>query len=109
MEPIKDIDDPRIVRFLVAWHENGRARFIRWYPKLNYDSTPYQKVAKARRLYIALDTGTSGHFLVEKDTGHVWGIKAYGVPHHGHSYGPIEEFTRQIEVATAEGREVCGC
>ena len=38
--------------------------------------------AKIRRRWIAIDHGTSGMFLVEKATGEIYNIKAYGVPDH---------------------------
>lgn len=83
-EPIS-ISDPRIAEFLALWHENGREHFARCYPHLYatgaYDSPAYAKTAKDRgRKYIALDDGTSGRFLLEKATGEVWTIKAYGRP-----------------------------
>ena len=37
------------------------------------------KTAKDRNKYVALDDGTSGAFLLEKTTGLVYRIKAYGV------------------------------
>ena len=33
-----------------------------------------------RKKYCAIDIGTSGAWLVEKDTGEIYNIKAYGVP-----------------------------
>lgn len=35
---------------------------------------------RERKKYIAIDCGTSGAFLVEKETGELYNIKAYGVP-----------------------------
>lgn len=40
----------------------------------------YEWHAKERSKFVALDVGSSGAFLVEKDTGELFNIKAYGVP-----------------------------
>ena|SRR5947207_2529513 len=46
-----------------------------------YTSFPPEKVtAKARSKFVAVDIGDSGAFLVEKETGEMFNIKAYGVP-----------------------------
>ena len=100
------VNDPRISAFLSAWHENGRAQFNRSYPNLANDPTlcydvTERKTAKDRNKYIALDRGTSGQFLVEKATGLVWGIKAYGVPNKRWYLGTIEKMTADYIAATA--------
>ena len=78
-----------IDNFLKIWHEFGRARFERMYKHLDYDSSGYRKTAKERRKYVALDSGTSGAFLMNKETGEVFNIKAYGVPKN--KIGHIDE------------------
>jgi len=103
--PLTGADDPRVVAFLDAWHENGRADFEQKYQNLDYDRD-YAKTAKARRKYICLDCGTSGVMMVERETGRVYGIKAYGVIHRGHPCGQIEEVTASYRQATAENRRV---
>ena len=44
------------------------------------------------RKYTKVDVGTSGKYMVEPegDTGHIWGIKGYGVIHRGHYYGTLD-------------------
>lgn len=96
------IDDPRIAVFLDVWHENGRPFFERSYSNLDYDSEPYVKTAKNRNKYIALDEGTSGRFLLDKATGLVWGIKAYGVRHSGKLAGHIDELIETYRAINAE-------
>lgn len=83
-------DDPRVVAFLKAWHESGRADFERWHTNLVYDDYA-PKTAKERRKYLALDRGTSGMFLVDRTTLEVYSIKAYGVPNR--RLGTLEELT----------------
>jgi hypothetical protein len=38
--------------------------------------------------YTKIDVGHSGKYMVDAD-GNIWGIKAYGVIHHGHHYGTL--------------------
>lgn len=67
-------DSPGVLRFLAAWHENGRPRFERDYPNLDYDSDAYRKVAKLR--------STKGALAIFSSTGppRRWSIKGYGKP-----------------------------
>lgn len=46
---------------------------------------------KAGRKYWYLDVGDSGKYMIDKVTGAVCGIKAYGVPHHGYTYGTVAD------------------
>ena len=39
--------------------------------------------------YYKVDVGTSGTYMVDRE-GNIWGIKAYGVIHHGHHCGTLE-------------------
>ena len=81
----------KIDSLLEAWHEAGRDSFERQYIGLDYDSPVYLKTAKERRKYIALDSGRSGAFLLDKETGSIFTIKAYGVPKR--KIGHIDEAT----------------
>ena len=101
VDPI-DFDDLRIAEFLQLWHERDRAAFERSYPSLDYDSAAYAKTASRRRKYIALDHGTSGKFLLDRGTGLIWGIKAYGVRHPGKLLGHID----QVIAAWVTGKAV---
>jgi hypothetical protein len=40
--------------------------------------------------YAKVDVGTAGKYMVELDTGRIFGIKGYGVIHRGHSYGTLD-------------------
>jgi hypothetical protein len=105
-QPLTGADDPRVLAFLRAWHENMRPGFVRDYPNLSphYDGPHYAKTAKAGRKYINLDHGGSGMLMVERDTGNVYGIKGYGTVHRGHPRGHIEALTAELERATAASR-----
>ena len=39
--------------------------------------------------YTKVDVGSSGKFMVENETGNIYGIKGYGVVHTGHFYGTL--------------------
>jgi hypothetical protein len=90
---------PQVAEFLAVWHENGRTFFAKAYPSLDYDSDAYRKTAKDRQKCVALDDGTSGHFLLNRFTGEVYTIKAYGVPNRraGTIGDLIEEYRRVNE------------
>jgi hypothetical protein len=44
---------------------------------------------KPGKKYIKVDVGSSGKYMVD-DEQNIWGIKAYGVIHHGHYYGKLD-------------------
>ena len=48
---------------------------------------------RPKRKYTNVDVGTSGKYMIENDTGLVFGIKGYGVIHRGKQYGDIEHAT----------------
>jgi hypothetical protein len=39
--------------------------------------------------YFRIDVGSSGRYMIDKE-GTIYGIKAYGVIHKGHSYGTLD-------------------
>lgn len=40
--------------------------------------------------YTKVDVGHSGRYMVDNETGEIFGIKAYGQVHKGHAYGTLE-------------------
>lgn len=70
----------KIEEILKQWHEAGRAAFQKTYESLDYDSESYSKHYHVGGKYVRLDTGTSGAFMVEIESGIVYEIKSYGVP-----------------------------
>jgi hypothetical protein len=93
--------DPSVTAFLNAWHESERAYFEQHYSALVYDRDA-PKTAKERRKYIALDNGTSGVYLVDKATGDVYSIKAYGVPNR--RLGSLADLTARYRDAQTAAR-----
>ena len=69
----------QIGRLLTEWHEAGRPGFTAAYSNLDYDSQN-KKRAIERKKWVLLDSGTSGVFALDKTTGAIYKIKAYGVP-----------------------------
>lgn len=100
-----DAESPEIQRFLEAWHENRRVQFQRDYPNLDYDGFSYRKHAHTRKKFIACDSGTSGYFLVNRETAEVHSIKSYGVPNR--LIGALAGLTQAYLTATA-ARQVLG-
>jgi hypothetical protein len=45
---------------------------------------------KPGKKYAKVDIGNSGRYMVEMETGNIFGIKAYGQIHRGHFYGTVE-------------------
>lgn len=45
---------------------------------------------KTGKKYVKVDIGSSGRFMVEVETGNIFGIKAYGQIHRGHFYGTLD-------------------
>lgn len=45
---------------------------------------------KLGKKYTKVDVGSSGKYMVENETGKIFGIKAYGVIHRGHQYGTLD-------------------
>jgi len=45
---------------------------------------------KVGKKFTKVDVGSSGKFMVENETGNIFGIKGYGVVHRGHFYGTLD-------------------
>jgi hypothetical protein len=99
-------DHPKIVRFLAAWHENGRARFTAQYPNLDWDSPECRHYARDRKKYIALDHDHGGYFLVDKISEGLWTIAGYGQKNK--CIGTLTTLTEHFEESTRNGLTVGG-
>lgn len=89
MEVVDHIE--RIVRELA---DAERERLQREYPRIASDDAiweqSYKPKCKEKRDYWNIDLGTSGAWMVEKSTGNLFGIDAYGVPNRRKYYGPVD-------------------
>jgi len=55
-------------------------------------SLPLPKVKIVpRRKYTLVDVDRSGKYMVENESGRIFGIKGYGTIHRGHYYGTLDE------------------
>ena len=60
----------------------------------------YTLVIKEKRKYINIDTAAgSGKFMINKQTGGVFGTKGYGVIHTGHYYGDVSDVDTPTRMA----------
>lgn len=76
------------------WHEAGRAGFELRFPSVDYDKFEPKSVVEKQKYYY-LDEGTSGVYMVEKKTGDIYRIKAYGKIHRQKLCGNVASVTGQ--------------
>jgi hypothetical protein len=69
----------RLKQVLDQWHEAHRADYMKNYkPEGNWFDEREEKHAHVGDKYIRLDVGGSGAWMLEAETGIVYGIKGYG-------------------------------
>lgn len=49
-----------------------------------------QTSVKPGKVYFKVDIGGSGRFMIDIQSGTIYGIKAYGQVHKGHQYGTLD-------------------
>lgn len=76
----------KLERFRAVLEMQQAERYRRDYPK----SEPPKVEVRPGRKYTKVDVGRSGCYMVVNETGEIFGIKAYGVIHRGHSYGTLD-------------------
>ena len=81
----------KIEAFRKRLEQEQRAEYSRRYPDNLLE--PIHAVVSYGRVWARVDVcssgGQSGKYLVSPD-GEIFGIKGYGVPHHGHRYGTTD-------------------
>ena len=83
----------QLEKLATDWHEAGRRAFETAFKNLDYDKEHLKRVVE-RRKYFLLDDGSSGAFIVDKETGVVWRLKSkYGVPNKRKVCGNIADIT----------------
>lgn len=84
--------DAKLEAFRAKVEADQRARYIAEYGQDKFHVHEMHTVAKIKLggKYAKVDVGTSGKYMVEMDTGRIFGIKAYGVIHRGHQYGDLD-------------------
>lgn len=81
-----------IETFATRVQADQRAEYVRQFGEASTEGVHrpnWQVHVRPGKKYTKVDIGSSGRFMVENDTGHIYGIKAYGVIHKGHSYGDL--------------------
>lgn len=87
------METTRIQQLLAQWHEAHRAQFIRdglTNLLVTFD-TQEEKHTHIGAKYARLDVGSSGAWMVELETGIVFGIKGYGTPDKKKIAGDIND------------------
>jgi len=74
-------------RYLADWQRDQAKGHD--YPLSVHEPQMVVKIKMGRK-YTNVDVGSSGKYMVELATGAIYGIKAYGVIHRGHSYGTLD-------------------
>lgn len=77
----------KIERFAQKVQADTNDYFARTYSNLAPDKVSVKYGPK----YTKVDVGSSGRYLVENATERIYGIKAYGVVHHGKYFGTLDE------------------
>jgi hypothetical protein len=86
--------DEKVKRLAELIHDQTLETLNKKYPD-NLDKWPdfwekdAQVTIKDGQKYIKADVGQSGKYMIEKETGDIYGIKAYGVIHRGHYFGNL--------------------
>lgn len=91
----------KIERFRALLENETRERMMWEYPKMDPEKDAWffyvARVVPGKK-YTKVDIGPranmSGKYIVENDTGRIYGIKGYGVIHRGHYYGTLDEIDR---------------
>jgi hypothetical protein len=88
---MKTIDD--IKPFAALLEQEQRTQFACDYPGANLEARIHLactvKVTLAKK-FARVDVGGSGKYMVDLESGEIYGVKAYGVVHRGHLYGSLD-------------------
>ena len=80
--------------------EVEKQNLLSWLKSLRGNETSFLTHIKPGRKYTKIDVGCSGKYMVENETGRIYGIKAYGVIHRGHFYGTLKDNIFQEQLKT---------
>lgn len=84
--------ETKLEQFRALVEADTRARYLAEFGEDRFAVHEPRTVARLKlgKKYAKVDVGTSGKYMVEMDTGRIFGIKAYGVIHRGHQYGTLD-------------------
>ena len=82
----------KIERLRALIEKDTTERFVKQgYTNMDVHFEPGIKTTvKPGKKYTKVDVGRSGKYMVDNETGEIFGIKGYGVIHRGHSYGTLD-------------------
>jgi hypothetical protein len=80
----------KIQEFAALVETEQREVIAKRYPGINLDDLHYRAKVTPGNVYVKVDFGGSGKYMVEIATGVIFGIKAYGKVHKGHRYGTLD-------------------
>lgn len=86
-----ETDDPKLLKLAKLMAEQSVERLQA--DDLACDANVFHAkkvVIKDGKKYIKVDQGDSGKYMIVKETGEIFGIKAYGVIHRGHQFGTLD-------------------
>lgn len=91
-----DIDNEALQRFAAVLQQQQREGLLRHTPDYPADGVDrHTRVrVRERKKYITVDVGSPGKFMVDRQTGEIFGIKGYGQVHRGHQYGTLGTIDR---------------
>lgn len=84
--------DGKIGLFATALEADQRTEYLRRWPTAPLAMLDHYCTVKIVPgiKYTKINIGDSGKYMVENETGKIFGIKAYGVIHRGHQYGTLD-------------------
>ncbi len=86
------MDTQKVERFAQILQDQTRAELHRQKMDFVADTciTQIHYAKKYTRVDIGPAHNMSGRYMIENETGNIFGIKAYGVIHRGHFYGTLD-------------------
>lgn len=85
---MKTIEDIKPLASLIEHQQ--QSRLVAEGYTLEIHRPNYTVKVEMGKKYARVDIGTAGRYMVELETGDIYGVKAYGVIHRGHRYGNLD-------------------
>lgn len=82
--------DDKIKKFAELFQSDTDVRFMKSNMNSLIGDGLHMVKVKPGQKYYKVDLGHSGRFMIEIETGNIYGIKAYGQVHKGHMYGTLD-------------------
>ena len=69
------------------------------------DMTNYQWQVEAGSKYLRVDEGSSGFYMINRETEQVYFIKGYGVPNLKKPHGTVDQMIHNLNIANENGTD----